>query len=396
MKQKNILQQQLYTVAFVIIAVKHLLDVSALFQRPEWMDLLFLLSFFACIGWKLMLQRYTKGLLAGTLVLGCLFVFISLRMNYFTLIFTFCLLAASQNVNIKNVLKYVSVAKILLLLAHVIPHMITLLITPDQIEYVYRNGVQRQHFYVGHPNTFSMFVGWALLEFTFAFYEQLRGIHLLIIWCINFAVYQFTDSNTSIIVSTICLVLFFAERKKPQLMARVLTPMARYLFLILSVFFVAITALFTSMPSGLREIYLFLNDMFTGRLIFGAYVYETFGIAWFGNPNVYLKNTIYFEGFWLDALVFDNTYIYLFVYYGAVFLILYSIVFIIIGKDDKKDTGRNIEKILIVAYAFYAIMENYTVNAALCFPVLFMGSRLYSVYDERRMKKKEVKNECKG
>ena len=396
MKQKNILQQQLYTLAFVILSVKNILDSSTLFSRPEWLDTVFLLSFFACIGWKFMLQRYTKALLFGTVILGALFAFVSFRMKYFFLLFTFCGMAAAQNVNLKSVFKYTSITKILMILLHVVPHIITAIVTPEQIDYVYRNGVQRQYFYIGHPNTFSMYVGWALLEFTYAFYDQLRGIHLILIWGINFIVYQFTDSNTSIIVSTICLVFFIAERKKPKLMAKVLTPLARYAFTFCSIFFSAITILFTSMPAPVKSIYLLLNNFFTGRLLFGSFTYEHFGIAWIGNPSVHLSSTTYFEGFWVDSLVFDNSYIYLLVYYGAVFLPIFSIAFIITGKDKEHNVKRNVEKILLIAYAFYAIMENYAINAVLCFPVLFIGSRIFEIYEENRLKKKEVKNECKG
>lgn len=396
MKQKNILQQQLYTIAFVILSVKNILDSSSLFRRPEWMDTLFLLSFFACIGWKLMLQRYTKKTLFLTVIFGFLFAFVSFKMKYFFLLFTFCGIAATQNVNLKNVFKYTSITKILMIFLHVIPYIVTAIVTPEQIDYIYRNGVQRQYFYIGHPNTFSMYVGWALLEFTYAFYEQLRGIHLIFIWIINYIVYRYTDSNTSIIVSTICVTLFTAERAKPKQMAKILTPIAKYAFAACAIFFTAITVSFTSMPDGLRTMYLNLNDFFTGRLLFGAYTYEKFGIAWLGNPSVHLSETTYFEGFWVDSLVFDNSYIYLLVYYGAIFLPIFSIALIIIGSDKKFDVKRNVEKILIIAYAFYAIMENYAINAVLCFPILFVGTRLFDIYEENKLKKKEVKNEQEG
>lgn len=343
-----------------------------------------------------MLQKYTKKTLFLTMFFGVLFALVSFRMKYFFLLFTFCGIAAIQNVNLKNVFKYTSITKVLMILLHVVPYIVTAIITPEQIDYVYRNGVQRQHFYIGHPNTFSMFVGWALLEFSYAFYEQLRGIHLILIWLVIFVVYKFTDSNTSIIIATICIALYFAERMKPQFMAKVLTPLAQYMFIFCSIFFTVITIFFTSMPGNLRSLYLALNEFFTGRLLFGAFTYEKFGIAWLGNPSVYLSKTTYFEGFWVDSLVFDNSYIYLLVYYGAIFLPIFSIAFIIAGKDKENNPIRNVEKILIIVYTFYAIMENYAINAVLCFPVLFIGKRFFEMYEEGRLKKKEVKNECKG
>ena len=197
-------------------------------------------------------------------------------------------------------------------------------------------------------------------------------------------------------MSTICVTLFIVERAKPKQMAKLLTPIAKYAFAVCSIFFTVITVSFTSMPDGLRTMYLKLNDFFTGRLLFGAFAYENFGIAWLGNPAVHLSRKTYFEGFWVDTLLFDNSYIYLLVYYGAIFLPIFSIALIIIGSDKKVDVKRNVEKILIIAYAFYAIMENYAINAVLCFPILFVGTRLFDIYEENKLKKKEVKNEQEG
>ena len=171
-------------------------------------------------------------------------------------------------------------------------------------------------------------------------------------------------------------------------MEKIVTPIARFGFAFCSIFFTVITMWFTSMPPAIRELYLKLNDFFTGRLLFGAFTYETFGIAWLGNPGVYLSGTTYFEGFWIDSLVYDNSYIYLLVYYGAIFLPIFSIAFIITGKDKMHNTRRNVEKILLIGYTFYAIMENYAINAVLCFPVLFVGSRIFEMYEEKQQAKR--------
>lgn len=389
MQKKYALHQQLYTLAFVILSVKNVLDSSQLIHRPDWMDNLFVLSFFALIGWKFMLQRYTKPMLFGTMFFGAIFAFVSFRMSYFFLLFTFCGLAALQNVDLKKVLRYTSITKILMILLHVIPYLVMKMISPEQVEYVWRNGVRREFFYIGHPNTFSMYVGWAILEFTFAFYEQLRVIHLIGLWFVNYIVYQYTDSNTSIMVATIVLSLFILDRTRPKLTAKIVTPIARYGYAVCAVFFTVITIWFTSMPAPIKQLYLQLNDFFTGRLLFGSFAYEYFGIAWIGNPAVRFPGKRFFEGFWVDSLVFDNTYIYLLVYYGAIFLPIFSIAFLWLGKDKERNPARNLEKILIIAYTFFAIMENYANNAVLCFPVLFVGQKIFVEYEKRRAKKRE-------
>lgn len=389
MQKKYALHQQLYTLAFVILSVKNVLDSSQLIHRPDWMDNLFVLSFFALIGWKFMLQRYTKPMLLGTMFFGAIFAFVSFRMSYFFLLFTFCGLAALQNVDLKKVLRYTSITKILMILLHVIPYLVMKLISPEQVVYIWRNGVRREFFYIGHPNTFSMYVGWAILEFTFAFYEQLQVIHLIGLWFVNYIVYQYTDSNTSMMVATIVLSLFILDRTRPKLTAKIVTPIARYGYAACAIFFTVITIWFTSMPAPIKQLYLQLNKFFTGRLLFGSFAYEYFGIAWIGNPAVRFPGKRFFEGFWVDSLVFDNTYIYLLVYYGAIFLPIFSIAFLWLGKDKERNPARNLEKILIIAYTFFAIMENYANNAVLCFPVLFVGQKIFVEYEKRRAKKRE-------
>lgn len=392
MKQKKVLQQQLYTVAFVDLALKYMLEPSSLYVRPEWLDTLFLLVFFGCIGWKLLLQRFTKPMLLGIGITGVLFALVSFKMHYFFLLFTFCGVAAAQDVDLKKVFRITSVIKIIMILLHVFPYIVTAIISPEQIDYVYRDGVRRHYFYMGHANTFSMYVGWALLEFTYAFYEQLRKKDLLIIWGLNFIVYLFTDSNTSLIVMSICFIGFLLERAEPEKMYGILKFGSQYLFAFCAVFFTVITIFFTSMPAPLKKVYLVLNDLFTGRLIFGSFVYENFGVAWLGNLSVRLPETTFFEGFWLDTLVFDNSYIYLLVYYGAVFLPIFSLAFVIVGRDKRHDLARNVENVLLIGYSFYAIMEQYAINAVLCFPILFVGKRMYQMYEEKQRLKKQGKS----
>lgn len=391
MQKRNVLHQQLYTLAFVILSVKNVLESSTIIHRPDWLDNLFVLSFFALMGWKFLLQKYTKPLLFGMAIGLALFGFVSFRMHYFFLLFTFMGIAGLEKVNLKKVLCYTSVTKIIMIMIHVIPYILMKIFTPDMVHYIVRNGVRREYFFIGHPNTFSMYVGWTILEFTFAFYEQLKVFHLITFWVLNVVVYQYTNSNTSIMVATIVLMFFLLDRTKPKLAASIITPIAKYGYAVCSVFFTIITMWFTSMPEPFRSLYLQLNDFFTGRLLFGSFTYEKFGIAWLGNPGVHLSQTTYFEGFWVDALVYDNTYIYLLVYYGAIFLPIFAGSIIWWGQDKDRNPARNLEKILMIGYTFFAIMENYSINAVLCFPILFVGERFYRIYEEQRTQKKKQK-----
>ena len=47
--------------------------------------------------------------------------------------------------------------------------------------------------------------------------------------------------------------------------------------------------------------------------------------------------------------------------------------------------------LLIIGYAFYAIMEQYAINSVQCFPIVFVGIRMYMIYEEKRKQKIEKK-----
>ena len=78
------------------------------------------------------------------------------------------------------------------------------------------------------------------------------------------------------------------------------------------------------------------------------------------------------------------------VYYGAIFLPIFAIAFIITGRDKKQNLTSNPENVLLIGYAFYAVMEQYAINAVLCFPILFVGKRMFEMYEESRKLKKKA------
>ncbi|WP_455714723.1 hypothetical protein [Anaerosporobacter sp.] len=383
MKQKR-LGQNLYEYGFVILAVKFLLDASSLFKRPEWIDTLLILSFFGVMIWKIALQSYTMTRLLVYGLMGVVCAYTCIKGNYFFILFSFLGIIAMQDVDLKEVVRKTSNVKIAILLIHILVYFVILLVTPDKIDYVYRNGIRRHYFFLGHPNTFSMLTLWTSMEYLYSRYDKLKVINLVVIWIINLLTYQFTNSNTGVLVTTIAVALSICDKKNVKRIINMLKPLSKYSFAACSIAIPLFVASYTKFSGRMMGIFNSINDLFTGRLLFGAYIYDVYGFTLLGR-TISFAPKIYWRGQWFDAIVLDNSYIWLFVMYGSLYLIILSIAFYLIAKSTS-----NIEKILIISYTFYGIMEAYIINAASCFPILLIGKYLYIKIQEKRALK--VKN----
>lgn len=370
--------QSLYEYGFIIMAVKYFLFSTSLVRLPEKIDTLLMLAFFGIMLWKLALQSYTIIRLLLFVLVGALCAYTCIKGNNFFIIISFVGIIAMQDVDLKEVVRKTSNVKIAILLIHVIIYFSVLLLMPDKIDYVYRNGIKRHYFFLGHPNTFSMYVLWASMEYLYSRYDKLKVINLASIWVINFITYQFTNSNTGVMVTTIAITLSICDKKNLKRIIKTLKPLSKYCFAVCSITIPIFVASYTKFSGIMLDIFKGINDLFTGRLLFGAYVFDVYGATLLGR-TISFADKIYWRGYWIDDIVFDNSYIWLFVMYGSLYLLILSIAFYLIARSTS-----NIEKILIVSYTFYGIMESYIINASICFPLLFIGKYMYLRIQEKR------------
>lgn len=372
-------RQSLFEAAMLLYAVKDVLESTSLFRRPEWLDSLFVVVFLVLIVWKMALQTYTLLQIGVIGVLGAMCAYTCINGNYFYIMISFLCIFAMKDVDFAQVVKKVSWLKAGLLSVHVLYYGICKVISPGKISYIYRNGVKRSYFFMSHPNTFSMFVLWTTIGLAYSYYEKLNRIQIGALWMINLFFYVFTNSNTGLMVSTIVFGLMLLEKSGFGL--HMILKSSKYVFAGFSIIIPAFTASYTKLSGPLLAVYDFLNDFFTGRLLFGSYVYDIYGISWIGK-TIYFPEKTYWRGHWFDEMVFDNAYIWMFVIYGYFYLLLIAAAFILIEKRTTR-----VEKILIIGYAFYGIMEAYIISATICMPLLLLGKYMYQILEERKNKK---------
>ena len=371
------LQQKLFNFSFVILTIKNMLDSTNLFNRPEILDNIFLVVFFACILWKLSLQTYRLWMLPIFLILGLICIYTCMQVKYYYLIFSFVGIIAMQDVKLKEVIKYTAFTKTLLLCIHVFVYGVIFVLSPENIHLIVRNGVARHYFLLGHPNTFSMYVLWNTFEYLYVYYEKIKKRHLLLLWSVNITFYLFTNSNTSFLVSTFTYFLVLLDKLEWKRFQHVLRLVSRNIFIWFALFFCGVSVFYTRFNGKLLEFYHILNEALTGRLLYGAYTYDVYGLTLFGRIITFPVKS-YWRGFWFDTMVFDNSYIWLFTIYGSVYLIFIGLSLRWVGKYTIKE-----EMLLIIAYCLYGVMESYIINAAICFPLLIIGKYLYDTNKKR-------------
>ncbi len=366
---RQFFQQMLFTAAMVVLAIKNITDSSVIIQKPGMIDNLLIMAFTAFIGIKLMTQKYTYFSLVFSIILFMVSVYTCIKCYYFYLYFTSLLLCAIQDVDFQKVLNVTWKVKAFLLGIHVLAYATDAVIQPWKLTYSYRDGVQRMTFYQGHANTFAMYLCWISLEYLYSSFERLTYLNIGIVWLINFFFYQFCDSNTAMITVTFACILILCCKvlhgSRKEIFEKIITVVSKYLYAFLSIFFVSIIIGYVN---GLFvPVFEFFDDLFTGRLLYGAVAYDLKGISFFGKSFSFDSKT-YWRGHWVDGMIFDNCFIWMMISYGIVYLVLISLGCIIFNS---KMTVR--DKIFILLYTMYTVMEAYVMNAAICFPLLILG-----------------------
>lgn len=368
LKNRQNFIQMLYTCALILLAYKNITDSSVIMKKPDIVDNLIIMAFTGIIGVKLVTQRYTYAKFVISICLFCLCVYTCIKCYYFYLYFTALLFIGIQDVELEKALNVVWKFKAFLISIHVIAYTANYLSNPYSVPYSYRNGVQRMTFYQGHANTFSMYICWISMEYLYSNFKKLTPLKLGVVWFINYFFYIFCDSNTALtIVTAACILisLTLIKRNFAKYYEFLIKIFSKYLYAFLSIFFVTIIIGFVNgYFSGIFET---LNNLFTGRLLYGAVAYDLKGLSFFGKVAEF-DQKIYWNGYWIDGMIFDNCFIWMMICYGIVYLVLISLAAIIFNsRMDIRD------RIFIILYTLYTIMEAYVMNAAICFPLLIFG-----------------------
>jgi hypothetical protein len=356
----------------LILSAKGILDASGIFRKPDWFDNLLIMIFFGLFGIKMMTQRYTFLSLAVRLALIMISAYTCFTVKYFFLLFSSVTLCSMQDVDLTRTMLASARMKAVIIIIHAASYIFDLIFRPETVVFAYRRGIKRMTFNLGHPNTFSMYAVWAILEYIYADYRKMTWWKLGILWLINYVIYYYCNSNSSMITMTmVCLMVLILKYGKGFMLRAfktVLSVVSKYMFLFVGG---GVTVLIIGFANNqLVEVFRFFDELFTNRLLFGAVSYDTYGVSVLGRLLVFSEK-LFWHGYWIDEVYMDNGYISMIVKDGIVYMILIGIAIAVVSSRLAV-----YEKIFIFAYALYTLMEAYALNTSFVFPMLIVGRYL--------------------
>ena len=371
--------EQLYIFAFALFIIKNVLEVSSLISRPEWVDNGLIAFFLVVMIFRLLRQSYHP--ITFVMMMGFLLIvfYTAYTIKYYTIAITFLFIMGLQDIELRKVIGVSARLKSIIILFHTLVYLVNLEVFPSTIQFYFRDGILRHNFYLGHPNLFQAYVMWTCMEWLFLYYKKLRPWHLIGVWLINFFYYEFTDSNTSLIVATLTLVIIGIDRFSAEdglsrhIMKAFVNFFSQYGFMIFSIFFYLIIMSYTKLSGPLLSIWKVFNSGLSGRLRYGAYAYDVYGVSLIGRL-IRFPEKVQWRDQWLDDIIFDNTYIWMIIIVGIFYMVVISLALILLNKSMTQ-----VERIFITALIFYGIMEAYMLNAGIAFPILLIGVNLWRV-----------------
>ncbi len=386
-EEKISYKNSVYYAAFLIMVLKGLCAYSELllysFTRP-FMTFSNLLFLFLLMYKMFFLQKYTIRQVITIFLLGLVTLYSDRVTDMFIFMPNLLFLASTQDVDFKGVIRKVYKIEAVFLTIHVIIYAFLWIFNRDILYFSVRmedTGYKYRHqFLLSHANSASMLVLWTILGYLYSEYDTLNKKKIFCAWGAYVFLYLFTDSNSGLIILTIVSILLLIKISYGGVIDSLVTFLARYLFIILAVVFNFMMISFTKCTGIAREIWLVINKALTGRLLYGAYAYDNYGYSLFGQAIYNRKD--YWQGMWIDAIPCDNAYMWMAVGYGAVYLFVIGYLFWKYSAYAKFE-----EKVLVIAFSLYTMMELYITFMYYSFSVVML---MQYVWKDRSLKGKFI------
>ena len=374
-KHRENIGELLLLSAFFLYSIKYIFDFSGIFIRNEMLNSVLVLASYGLVMAKIIFfQNYTLKRIILTAAVVSVLVISSSRgtNNHFQMGLFFLL--AMQNTDLRKIIKLGLRIKATVIIIHVVWYIFIYITDPSVITFSYRAGagLPRHYFFMGHANTFSAILLWASFEYIFLKYDKLRLIDMLAVWAISILFFIFTSSYAVMVILFVTTVLIMFDKIGRQFIDKLLTFVARFSYIFFAGLFAFLSAVYTRLDGSAKELVESLDSLMTGRLWPGAYAHEVYGFTLMGRW-IRPITAFYWHDSWRQLYVpFDNNYLANLYHYGIIHLIVTAIALIALSR--KMETR---EKIIIIAFSFFAIMQGEVTNPAVCFVLFLIGKYIY-------------------
>ena len=372
---------RVYNIAYIIIILKAFYaysDIVAPFRIQRVLDVCNVLLLLFLVYKMVFLQKYSVKQVFLCLVLAVITRYTDMKTYMFMMLPDFFLVAAVQDVDLKKTIGIVYKIEAVIIGIHVVIYPFMYFFNRSALRFSVRGGETafRHQFLLSHANIFSMLLLWTILGYIYVNYEKLDKLKIIGCWLVYFFFYLFADSNSGLIILTAVTIILLLKNTIGDRIDGFVTFLARYLYWILFSIFVFLMIIFPYTTGTAREVWLLIDDFFTGRLKYGAYAYYLSGFTFFGQ-YIQFPDKTFWEGMWFDAGACDNAYMWFSVSYGLIYIFIIGFLFWKYGKKAKFE-----EKIIFIAYSLYTMMELYVSFIYLCFAVIIAGKYVWEKNSE--------------
>lgn len=369
-----------------ILTVKVLFMYSDFFAVPEWADRFFVIFGVSCLIMKIVFQQYTFLLLVFWVGLGCISCICAFCSRDYTVLLTMLVICAFQQISIESFIREIFKIKCFFLWIHIVLYVIRLWLHPEVLTFNLREGMLRHTFGMNHANIFSMIITWMILEWTYIHYEKIKIRNLVAIQIMGFIVYGLTFSRTGLLVLTLAVFLSGIAKCNRNL-DRIFIVGGQWSYLILAMLSLLIMYFYFDVTGEIGRMLQKLNQILTGRLNMWATAYQLYGTSICGQIISENGKVSWDEVYRITQVIVDNTYVYLAVKCGGIFLGIFGgFFFWTAGKGSVKMA------LMILAFSVFNSMESFGGSIFLSFPLCFIG---YGLYQNIGGKNEDEKNETK-
>lgn len=363
--------EKIYNLAFLCGVLKAMFAFSELITNKNFFNAVFNVAFFGIMIYKLFfLQKYSIAQIFTLIITGLACAYTDFSIWRVVFVPAFLMIAATQGIDLKKSMRFMWKVQAVILAIHVMIYPIMYTFFGNRVGITvrgYNNDNRIRHqFLFSHANVFSMLLLWTIFGYIYANFDKLDKKRIVACWGVYAFFYLYTDSNSGMIILSVVSVLLIIRDLTGEKFDVAISFLSRYLFIILALFFNAMMVSLPQLTGDLREKWKEIDSFFTGRLKYGAYIFDKYGFTLLGRPlNIHIRD--YWEGFWIDGLPADNMYMFFSVWYGLFFSVLIAYLF---WRYSKYATTA--EMIIIIAYSLYTMMESYIIYVQFCFALLLV------------------------
>lgn len=319
-----------------------------------------------CLLINFLSQGYSLKNYVVILIIGCLSVYTSYKLDNILFMTNFLAIVSIKNVSFDKVVKidfYTKLGFILLhLLVYIVGQFDQNIGIIDIITFSGNTGYRNSLFFPG-PNALALIVFFLIIDYLYI--NRNNQLYLKSILCLIplYITFIFTKSRTFLIVYALLLLFLWIDKLLKKRVLKLYNFICKYIPEILFLLIFSVVSNYGIFLSKLQVVTTQINILLSGRLSYSAKAYDYYGLHIFGNPDSINIG---------DKFIVDNFYVRCIVSYGIIIFIIISILSKIATKK-----ATQFEKILIMIMYVYLFSEIFPFDVGKSVIPLMIGYLLY-------------------